>query len=94
MFRDDPTPSGCQQVNLTELCNKLTSYWFDIHYGRSCIGSTSLRSGFSIELVNLVCLSFHELNSFDDIIKMPVFTMENADTIREILKIYKSRVVH
>ncbi len=90
VLRDDPTPSGCQQVNLTELCNELTSYWLDIDYGRSCIGSTSLSSGFSIELINLVCSSFHELNSLDDIItKMPVFTTKNADAIWEILKRYK-----
>ena len=43
VLRDDPTPSGCQHINLAELCNELTSYWLDIDYGRSCIGSTSLR---------------------------------------------------
>ena len=80
----------CKEIDLEKLQDKLTSYWLTLDYGRSCIGSTSLSSGFSVELIELVCTSFNELNSFDDVAtKMPVFTKGNAMVILDILKKYK-----
>jgi hypothetical protein len=84
------TPSDCQEVDLTQLRDELTSYWLNLHYGRSCIGSTCFSSGYSIELIELVCSSFDVLNSFDDVMTMmPVFTKNNAIVIWEVLKKYK-----
>ena len=86
------TPSDCQEVDLTQLCDELTSYWLNLwlNYGRSCIGSTCFSSGYSIELVELVCSSFDVLKSFDDVMTMmPVFTKNNAIVIWEVLKKYK-----
>ena len=79
-----------EQIDLERLHDELTSYWLTLDYGRSCIGSTSFSSGFSVELIELVCTSFQELNSFDDVVtKMPVFSKDNAMVIWNILKKYK-----
>lgn len=85
-----PLQRICQQIDLNKLHDELTSYWLTMDYGRSCIGSTSFSSGFSVELIEMVCSSFQELNSFDDVVtKMPVFTKDNAIVIWNILKKYK-----
>ena len=76
-----------EQIDLERLHDELTSYWLTLDYGRSCIGSTSFSSGFSVELIELVCTLFQELNSFDDVVtKMPVFSKDNAMVIWNILK--------
>lgn len=80
-----------EQIDLERLHDELTSYWLTLDYERSCIGSTSFSSGFSVELIELVCTSFQELNSFDDLLtKMAVFSKDNAMVIWNILKKYKS----
>ena len=75
----------CQETDLEKLHDELTSYWLTLDYGRSCIGSTRFSSGFSVELIELVCTSFNEFNSFDDVAtEMPVFTKDNAVAIWNI----------
>ena len=79
-----------EQIDLERLHDELTSYWLTQDYGRSCIGSTSFSFGFSVELIERVCTSFQELNSFNDVVTtMPGFSKHNAMVIWNILKKYK-----
>lgn len=83
-------PAQLDQHKLRLLHNDLISHHLSLDPGRSCIGSTSLSSGFSTKLVDLVCSKFHELNSLADILeKLPVFTNGNAKAILAILTKYK-----
>lgn len=55
--------------------------------GRSCVGSISLCTGFSMELIDEVVEKASELNSIDDVReKLKLFNKYHADVILNILK--------
>lgn len=71
-----------------DLREELLTYRLSMHgYGKSCIGSISLTSGFSIEVIDLVIKHAHHLTSIEDIqTKLPIFNNEHAAAIFRILK--------
>lgn len=71
-----------------DLREELLAYRLSLHgHGKSCTGSTSLTSGFSIEAIELVIEHAYELTSIEDIqTKLPIFNTEHAVAIFTILK--------
>jgi hypothetical protein len=70
--------------------NELLAYRQSLSSNRTCLGSVSLSSGFSIELIDAVFKTFHKINSVDDIVEtLPVFSRSNADAIYAIICKYK-----
>lgn len=72
------------------LYDELVACRQQIHSGRTCVGSVSLSSGFSLELIDVVFKAFHDINSVDDIMEhLPVFSKSNAEVIYAIVRKYK-----
>lgn len=70
---------------------ELLEYRQQIYSGRSCVGSVSFSTGFSIELIDAVMSSFHNINSLDFIMDyLPVFSKSNAEAIYSIVCKYKN----
>ena len=83
VHEDLPTPP-------LALYNDLLEYRQNLSSGRTCVGSVSLSSGFSIELIDAVFKSFNEIDSVDHIMEhLPVFSRANAEVIYKILCKYK-----
>ena len=84
------SPSTLDEQNFKLLHVDLIAHRLSLDPGRCCIGSTSFTSGFSLELVNLVCSKFHELNTLADTYeKLPIFSTDNANAVFTILQKYK-----
>lgn len=58
--------------------------------GRSCVGSTSLATGITLDLLEQICQNAQSFNSIDDLEdKLPLFSHSHAISIWEILKKYQ-----
>ncbi|CAB4044019.1 Hypothetical predicted protein, partial [Paramuricea clavata] len=78
-----------------DLREELLAYRLSLHgHGKSCTGSTSLTSGFSIEAIELVIEHAYELTSIEDIqTKLPIFNTEHAVAIFRILLRHQPTVI-
>lgn len=76
-----------------ELIQKeLLSYRDTLGNSRSCVGSVSLSTGFSLELVDMAVDSIEHLDSVETIMSsLPVFSENNARVIFEIIQSVISR---
>ena len=60
-------------------------------YGKSCVGSVGLCTGFSLELIDAVIDNASELTSLDEVkSKLPLFDDKHACVIFEILNSVKT----
>ena len=60
-------------------------------YGKSCVGSVGLSTGFSLELVDTIIEHANELTTLDEVkSKLPLFDDDHAYAIFEILKSIKT----
>lgn len=70
----------------------MLSYRQFLHgYGKSCVGSVGLCTGFSLELIDTVVDNASELTSLEEVqSKLPLFDDDHAHVIFEMLKSIKS----
>jgi hypothetical protein len=60
-------------------------------YGKSCVGSVGLSTGFSLELVDTIIAHASELTSLEEVkSKLPLFDDDHASVIFEILRSIKN----
>ena len=70
----------------TMIKNDLEAYRASLSYGNSFVGNTTLSTGFSIELIDMVVKCCSVLKSADDVYKMlPVYSCKHAHAIFEII---------
>ena len=73
-----------------KLYHELLTYRYKLTSGRTCVGSVSLSTGFSNELIDGVLKLFNELHSVEDIMELlPVYSRENAEAIFLIICKYR-----
>ena len=77
-------------IDLQAIRDELELFRMGLMSGRSCVGSVSLSSGFSINLIDAVLEHIHQLNSPEDrVTRLPVFSLANAEAIYSIISKYK-----
>lgn len=73
-----------------KLYHKVLAYRYKLTSVRTCVGSVSLSTGFSNELIDGVLKLFNELHSVEDIMELlPVYSRENAEAILLIICKYR-----
>ncbi len=85
-----PRPFTTEQKDL--LRTYLLNYRQFLHgYGKSCVGSVGLSTGFSLELIDTIVEYSSELTTLDEVkLKLPLFDSSHACAIFEILQSVKS----
>lgn len=83
-------PTGSITVSKEQrdlFCQRLLSFCDTLGTSRSCVGSVSLSTGFSLELVDTAVQNIEHLDSVGSILSyLPVFSEDNAKAIFDILQ--------
>ena len=84
---DTPHTTALSSEQKANLIERLVNYRHSFHgSGKSCVGSVSLCTGFSIALINLVVEHASELSSIEEVkSKLPIFDNDHAVVIFQIL---------
>ena len=84
---DTPHTTALSSEQKANLIERLVNYRHSLHgSGKSCVGSVSLCTGFSIALINLVVEHASELSSIEEVkSKLPIYDNDHAVVIFQIL---------
>lgn len=86
------TASASKTVSVSKekrelFCEKLLEFRSTLGSSRSCVGSVSLSTGFSLEFVDMTVNNIEHLDSVESILSsLPVFSKDNAEVIFDILQ--------
>jgi len=82
-----PTCKSITEMQHNLLYERLHAYRDSLGDSRSCVGSVTFSTGFSVELIEMVIESCGRLDSIDTVLRtLPVFSEENAKVIIDIVK--------
>lgn len=86
------TDEACVSISVFQkksIREDLERYRASLQFGRSCVGSITLATGFSIELIDMTiehCGKFKSVNDIHDL--LPVYSKEHAKVIFDIVSQY------